>query len=69
MVCGLIGSVSWMFYWVIVEVFSGNVVLGFFIGVVGVVVVSYLFLKILKMFVMIFNIFGIVLLVFGGLVY
>ena len=55
--CGLTGSVSWMLYWVIVEVFSGNAALG------------YLFSKILKMPVTIFNIPGIVPLVPGGLAY
>ena len=49
MACGLTGSVSWMLYWVIVEVFSGNAALGSLIGAVGVAAVSYLFSKILKM--------------------
>ena len=56
--CGLTGSVSWMLYWVIVEVFSGNAALGSLIGAVGVAAVSYLFSKILKMPVTIFNIPG-----------
>ena len=63
--CGLTGSVSWMLYWVIVEVFSGNAALGSLIGAA----VSYLFSKILKMPVTIFNIPGIVPLVPGGLAY
>ncbi|MDU7009014.1 MAG: threonine/serine exporter family protein, partial [Enterococcus faecalis] len=67
--CGLTGSVSWMLYWVIVEVFSGNAALGSLIGAVGVAAVSYLFSKILKMPVTIFNIPGIVPLVPGGLAY
>ncbi|WP_438767697.1 threonine/serine exporter family protein [Enterococcus sp. AZ129] len=70
--CGLTGSVSWMLYWVIVEVFSGNAALGSLIGAVGAVgvaAVSYLFSKILKMPVTIFNIPGIVPLVPGGLAY
>lgn len=69
MACGLTGSVSWMLYWVIVEVFSGNAALGSLIGAVGVAAVSYLFSKILKMPVTIFNIPGIVPLVPGGLAY
>ena len=67
--CGLTGSVSWMLYWVIVEVFSRNAALGSLIGAVGVAAVSYLFSKILKMPVTIFNIPGIVPLVPGGLAY
>ncbi len=71
MACGLTGSVSWMLYWVIVEVFLVEMQrLGSLIGAVGVAAVSYLFSKILKNACHdFFNIPGIVPLVPGGLAY
>lgn len=67
--CGFTGASGWLVYWATTIQMSGNIALGSLLGALAVAAVSFLFSRLLKLPVTIFNIPGMVPLVPGGLAY